>query len=86
MIHKFSFIFGVDISINPKNISVIPYHFVSILLTVHIDFDITLLMKLLLILPSANFRARDAGITTTFQPMKMGVIYQNLIILSMGYN
>ena len=31
----------MDTSINPKNITTIPYHFISTLLNAHFDFDIS---------------------------------------------
>ena len=36
---SFPSIFGVDTSINPKNITTIPYHFISTLLNGNFDFD-----------------------------------------------
>ena len=37
---RFPSVFGVDTSINPKNITIIPYHFISALLNANFDFDI----------------------------------------------
>ena len=38
---SFPSVFGVDTCINPKNITTIPYHFISTLLNVNFDFDVT---------------------------------------------
>ena len=38
---SFSSVFGVDTSINPKNITMIPYHFISALLNANFDFDVS---------------------------------------------
>ena len=38
---SFLSVFGVDTCINPKNITTIPYHFISTLLNVNFDFDVT---------------------------------------------
>ena len=38
---SFPFVFGVGTSINPKNITTIPYHFISTLLNAYFDFDIS---------------------------------------------
>ena len=38
---SFPSVFGVDNSINPKNITTIPYHFISTLLNVNFDFDVS---------------------------------------------
>ena len=38
---QFPFVFGVDTSINRKNITIIPYHFISTLLNANFDFDVT---------------------------------------------
>ena len=40
MLHKFPSIFGVDTSINPKNIAMITYHFILGLLNDDFDFDV----------------------------------------------
>ena len=38
---SFPSVFGVDTCINPKNITTIPYHFISTLLNVNFEFDVT---------------------------------------------
>ena len=38
---SFPSVFGVDTSINPKNITTIPYHFISTLLYANFDFDVS---------------------------------------------
>ena len=38
---SFPYVFGVDTSINPKNITTIPYHFISTLLNANFDFDVS---------------------------------------------
>ena len=38
---SFPSVFGVDTSINPKNITTIPYHFISTLLNANFDFDVS---------------------------------------------
>ena len=38
---SFPSVFGVDTSISPKNITTIPYHFISTLLNANFDFDIS---------------------------------------------
>ena len=38
---SFPSVFGVDTSINSKNITTIPYHFISTLLNANFDFDIS---------------------------------------------
>ena len=38
---SFPFVFGVDTSINQKNITTIPYHFISTLLNADFDFDVS---------------------------------------------
>ena len=37
---SFPSVFGVDNSISPKNITTIPYHFISTLLNANFDFDV----------------------------------------------
>ena len=41
VIISFPSVFGVDTCINSKNITTIPYHFISTLLNVNFDFDVT---------------------------------------------
>ena len=38
---SFPFVFGVDNSINPKNNTTIPYHFISTHLNANFDFDVS---------------------------------------------
>ena len=38
---SFPSVFGVDTSISPKNITTIPYHFISTLLNANFDFDVS---------------------------------------------
>ena len=38
---SFPSVFGVDTSINPENITTIPYHFISTLLNANFDSDVT---------------------------------------------
>ena len=45
--HKFSLLFGVDFSINPKIITLIPYHFISVLLITNLNLTLAFLMTLL---------------------------------------
>ena len=40
-ISVFSSVFGVDTSINPKNITTIPYHFILTLLNTSFDFGVS---------------------------------------------
>ena len=39
---SFPTVFDVDISINPKNISMITYHFISTILNANYDFDVSI--------------------------------------------
>ena len=38
---SFPSVFGVNTSINPKNITTIPYHFISTLLNANFDVDVS---------------------------------------------
>ena len=42
MILKFSLCFVVDSSINTKNITMIPYHFISAVININFDFDVSI--------------------------------------------